>query len=114
MPRLSYGSSLTGRIDEITPELLFAFYGQAGDKVTVALSRADGDLDAVLFLLDENQDVIAQDDDSGGNQNALLQAYSLPSNGLYYIRSARYSGTNGNTNTQGSFILVLAQVVGGG
>ncbi len=43
--RISYGTTLTGRIDDATPSVLFAFYGVQGDAITVSLNRGDGDLD---------------------------------------------------------------------
>lgn len=112
MQRLSYGTTITGRIDETTPEITFAFFGTEGDAVTVSLNRGDGDLDPVLNILDSNQNVVKQDDDGGGGQNARIARYVLPRTGIYYLRAMRFSGTDGNVNTQGGFILVLAKVVG--
>jgi hypothetical protein len=109
--RITYGTTTTGRIDEITPSLLFAFYGVQGDAVTVSLNRGDGDLDPVVSILDDAQNVLVSDDDSGGGQNARVGRYVLPRTGLYYIRAERFSGTDGDPNTRGSFILVLARLV---
>lgn len=109
--RISYGTTITGRIDEITPEILFVFFGTKGDAITISLNRGDGDLDPTLYLLDSNQTVIKQDDDSGGGQNARMTRFVLPESGAYYIKAARFSGTDGNPNTQGSFVLVLARIV---
>ncbi len=109
--RLTYGTTITGRIDDTTPETLFAFFGEAGDAITVSLNRGDGDLDPQVSILGSDLAVLAQDDDSGGGQNARIARYVLPQTGLYYIRAARFSGDDGNPNTQGSFILVLAQVL---
>ncbi len=109
--RISYGTTITGRIDEITPFVQFAFFGTKGDAVTISMNRGDGDLDPTLFLLDSNQNVIKQDDDSGGGQNARIARFVLPQSGAYYIKAARFSGIDGNPNTQGSFVLVLARIV---
>lgn len=111
MQRVSYGTTITGRIDETTPEMLFAFFGQEGDAVTVSLNRGDGDLDPVVEILDSERNARAADDDSGGGQNARIARYVLPASGLYYIRATRFSGSDGNPDTQGSFILVLARIV---
>lgn len=109
--RISYGTTITGRIDELTPTVQFAFFGTKGDAITISLNRGDGDLDPTLYLLDSNQTIIKQDDDSGGGQNARITRFILPNSGAYYIKAARFSGTDGNPNTQGSFILVLARIV---
>lgn len=111
MQRISYGTTITGRIDETAPEVLFAFFGQQGDAVTVSLNRGDGDLDPAVEILDSEQNVRAADDDTGGGQNARIARYILPASGLYYVRATRFSGSDGNPNTQGSFILVLARIV---
>lgn len=105
-----YGSTITGRIDDETPQALFAFFGQQGDAITVALNRGDGNLDPVVSILGENLQPLITDDDSGGNQNARIDRYVLSRTGVYYIRAGRYSGPEGSTDTRGSFILVLAQL----
>jgi hypothetical protein len=109
--RISYGTTITGRLDEITPEIQFAFFGTKGDAITISLNRGDGDLDPTVYLLDSSQTIIKQDDDAGGGQNARITRFVLPQSGAYYIKATRFSGTDGNPNTQGSFILVLARIV---
>lgn len=109
--RLAYGTTTTGRIDDTAPESLYAFFGTEGDAITVSLNRGDGDLDPQVAILGSDLSVLAQDDDGGGGQNARIARYVLPETGLYYIRAGRFSGEDGNINTQGSFILVLARVM---
>ncbi len=109
IPRIRYGMTVTDNIDDAVPERLYAFWGEADDVITISMNRGDGDLDPMLLLLNNNQERIVRDDDSGGNQNALIERYSLPYTGVYYIKATRYDGTTGNPNTSGSFILVLAQ-----
>ncbi len=110
MQRIGYGTTITGRVDATTPEVLFAFRGETGDAVTISLNRGDGDLDPFLSLLDANGNTLAEDDDSGGGQNARILRFVIESSGVYYIRASRFSGTDGNPNTQGSFVLVLARI----
>jgi hypothetical protein len=108
--RITYGTTITGRIDDVTPSVLFAFYGVEGDAVTVSVNRGDGDLDPTVSILNSTMTILASDDDSGGGQNARIARYVLPTTGLYYVRAERFSGTDGNPNTHGSFILVLARL----
>lgn len=105
--RLIYNVSVTGSIDDVTPEVLYAFYGEEGDTVTVSMARGDGNLDPFLSILDADQRTVISNDDGGGQQNARIERYTLPSAGVYYIRAARFSGP-GAPATSGSYILVLA------
>lgn len=107
--RIEYGNTVTGTITDAQPQQLFAFRGADGDNLTVQMYRADGNLDAFLEILDENLQVLTSDDDSGGNQNALIGRFTLPNTGLYYIRAGRYSDGVSTTGTSGQFVLVLAQ-----
>ena len=104
-----YGSTITGTVNDETPNNLYGFYGQPGDVITVSMNRGDGNLDPFLYLLDDEQNVLAGDDDSGGGQNAEIDRYQLRQEGLYYINATRYSGNDGDSSTRGSYILVLAQ-----
>jgi hypothetical protein len=107
--RLNYGTTTTGRIDDNTPEILYAFLGQEGDTITVSMSRADGDLDSVVSILDANLTPLATDDDSGNGQDARIERFTIPSRGVYYIRATRFVSETG-LPTRGSFILVLARL----
>jgi hypothetical protein len=109
IPRLEYSDSYEDNISEADPDSLFAFWGNEGDIVTITMNRASGDLDPVLVLLDEQQNPVRSDDDSGGRQNARLTRITLPDSGIYYIRAARYSGTDpeSNPNTAGAYSLTL-------
>lgn len=106
---LSYGTSVTGEISADNPDDLYVFYGRAGEVVSISMTRIDGNLDAYLELLNNAQEVVAGNDDGGNNQNALIANYSLPSTGMYTIRARRFSGSEGNPNTVGAYVLVLAE-----
>lgn len=106
---LNYGTSVTGKISADNPEDLYVFYGRAGEVVSISMTRVDGNLDAFLELLNNAQEVVAGNDDGGNNQNALIANYSLPTTGMYTIRARRFSGSEGNPNTVGAYVLVLAE-----
>ena len=109
---LSYGTSVTGKISGDNEDDLYAFYGRNGEVVSISMTRVDGNLDAYLELLNAAQEVAARNDDSGGGQNSLIDNFSLPATGMYYIRARRYDGTDGNPDTAGSYVLVLAERAG--
>ena len=49
------------------------------------------------------------DDRAANDQNALIDHFALPATGTYYIRARRYAGADGNADTVGSYVLVLAE-----
>ncbi|MFZ4816278.1 MAG: pre-peptidase C-terminal domain-containing protein [Phototrophicaceae bacterium] len=106
---IRYGSTVTGTINDDTPDELYVFYGNRGDLITASMNRGDGNLDPFISLLDDGQRTLVRDDDSGGGQNARIERYVLPASGLYYLRVSRYSGNEAPSDTRGSYILVLAQ-----
>lgn len=109
IPRISYGTTVTGRIDDTTPEIRYAFWGVEGDIITTSMNRGDGNLDAFIQILNEDGTPIISNDDGGGGQNARIDRFRIPRTGLYFIQATRFIGAEGDSNTAGSFILVLAQ-----
>jgi hypothetical protein len=73
------------------------------------MNRGDGDLDPVVSILNSEQRPLVSNDDDGTGQNARVDRFRIPSTGIYYVRAMRYSGSDGPTNTRGSFIVVLAR-----
>ncbi|MCA9902648.1 MAG: PPC domain-containing protein [Anaerolineae bacterium] len=106
--RMVYGSTANGTLDDLVPRILVTFYGAEGDVITISMTRTGGDLDSVVTLLDANQQVLISDDDSGGSQNALIERYTLPASGIYFIQASRFEGAD-RPVTRGSFIMVLAR-----
>lgn len=61
---------------------LYGFEGAAGQEAVVRLESRD--FDALVYLLDDEGDVLAYDDDSAGGTNALIQQ-ALPYTGNYLV-----------------------------
>ncbi len=108
VPRIEIDSTVSGEISDDAPQQVYAFVGQAGDVLSIAMDRVDGNLDPRLAILNAQQNPLTSDDDSGGEQNARI-SFTVPATGLYYIVATRYGGTNGNPNTAGTYLLTLAQ-----
>ena len=107
--RIPYGTSVTGRVDDITPTLRYAFWGVEGDTITASMSQSDGDLDPFINIYAaDGQTVLASDDDGAGRPNARIDRFTVPATGVYYLEATRYIGQD-NPNTEGGFVLVLAQ-----
>lgn len=60
----------------------YTFRGEAGEEIVLRLESDD--FDPYLFLLDDEEQQLATDDDSAGNLNALLR-YTLPYSGTYHV-----------------------------
>jgi hypothetical protein len=100
--RLIYGGSVTATLNGETPALLYAFYGVQGDTITATMNRSSGDLLPALELLDDRQRVLTTNFDAG-SANVMIQRYTLPRTGLYYLRASRVA----DPVTNGEFILAL-------
>ncbi len=103
-----YNSSVNGMIDDATAVVSYAFLGHAGDVITIALDKTSGDLDPALLLYSAESVQLASDDDSGSEKNALISAYRLPADGIYYILASRFEFQSGKTS--GGYRLSLTQI----
>jgi hypothetical protein len=103
MGDLTLGSSGSGAISGQEFIHLYTFEGTAGEQVTITMV-GDGSLDAYLGLLDPNDEVIAEDDDSGGGTNAQI-SIRLPESGTYIIIVTR-NGLDQGTS-EGNYTLDL-------
>jgi hypothetical protein len=107
--RIRYGTSITGTVDDVTPNIQYAFWGEAGDTIRVTMDQSTGALDPRVGILNANETLLFSDDDGGNGQNARIDRFRLPETGVYYVQASRYDGAD-NPNTSGSFVLVLAQI----
>ncbi len=100
-----YGASLSGQIGDQNPYEEYIFFGQQGDQIRIAMTRASGDLDALVTLLDSERKQVAFDDDSGEDKDALIERFTLPQDGMYILVASRYEREQGTTS--GAYILSL-------
>lgn len=107
--RVRYGTSITGTIDDITPTIRYAFFGEAGDTIRIAMDRSSGDLDPMVSVTNIHGRVLVSDNDTGVDRNARIDRYVLPNTGVYYIEAGRVDG-EAVSGSAGSFLLVLAQI----
>lgn len=84
---------------------IYGFEGQAGDEITITMRGEDG-LDAYLGLLDPADNVVTEDDDSGGDFDAQITT-RLAESGVYLIVATR-SGLDEGTTTGGYSLVVTS------
>lgn len=101
---IAYGQSVSGQISNATFYEMWVFEGAKGDRVRITMTGSGG-LDPYLGLLQAStEEVIMEDDDSGGNSNALIDM-SLPADDGYVIIATRYDLDTGTS--QGAYELTL-------
>ncbi|MFC1959197.1 PPC domain-containing protein [Chloroflexota bacterium] len=105
-----YGSTVAGSVTDDSSSANYAFLGNAGDVVTIALTGTSGDLDSFLLLFTADSVQLVQDDDSGPGNDARITAFSLPEDGIYYIVATRFELQNGTTTGNYSLSLVKQAV----
>jgi hypothetical protein len=95
---LTVGDQTTGTLDNTTFIHLYTFEGTADQSVTITMSSAD-DLDPYLAVLDEANNVLAEDDDSGGGPRGLDAqiVFTVPTDGTFIIIATRAGLDTGTT-----------------
>jgi hypothetical protein len=96
---LASDDTVTGQISADNIIDAYSFTGKAGDIVTVRMDATAGNLDAKLFLLDANGNVVAVNDDAinASTTNAEVLNQTLVSDGLYTVLATRYGQEYGGT-----------------
>lgn len=101
---LTYGDRVTGQISSANYFELWEFSGNRGDHIQI-LMEGDAQLDSYLGIIDQaSEQVLAEDDDSGGGSNAYIEM-TLPSSGSFIIVATRYNFDAGTS--QGKYTLSL-------
>ncbi len=84
---IDVGEQNTDELDGLFDLHDWTFQGQAGQKVTIRCAPAPGaDTDPELDLLGPGGQILAEDDDGGGEYTALIPDFTLPEDGTYTIR----------------------------
>lgn len=100
------GETVSGTLTDADWQALYRFDGSAGTPVSILLESTD--FDAYLLLLDSDNVVIAEDDDSAGRLNALIEL-ELPADDSYIIvaTSLRAHRSQGAFTATGDFMLTF-------
>jgi hypothetical protein len=110
---LNYGDVVRNTISDDAPIMEFTFTARAGDLVTVMMTKTQGDLDALLYILDPNNDERVRNDDynPGVSVDAGIEEFTIPESGTYTIIATRFQETAGMST--GEFELSLMIVSSG-
>jgi hypothetical protein len=93
--KLAPGEVVEGNLDDSALNHVYLFDGTSGDFVTIEMTRQSGAIDPLLTLYDPSGERIAMDDNSGGDQAALLRNIHLSKDGLYSVQASS-SGQSGS------------------
>lgn len=99
---LTYGASLEATLQNTTGDR-WTFVGATGDVVSISMSSDE--LDSFIELYSPSGELVARDDDSGGNFDATISNFALPEDGIYTV-VARDLGSA----TLGTYRLALSSV----
>jgi hypothetical protein len=104
MGEIAVGAGTSGTITADSFFHIYEYAGTAGEQITITMVGTGG-LDAYLGLLDPNDEVIAEDDDSAGGTDAQI-SIRLPESGVYLIIATRAGLDVGSTT--GPYTLKIA------
>lgn len=105
---LTIGAPERGEITAELGEWLYSFEGQAGDVVTIRMEADAGvDLDTLLILEDSGRNELINNDDAEGLGRgvSLIEGFTLPADGTYFVIAARFQRELGST--VGGYTLTL-------
>ncbi|HRN68526.1 MAG TPA: pre-peptidase C-terminal domain-containing protein [Promineifilum sp.] len=101
---LESGKTASGKIIPAYDIDSYFFQGVEGTRATIRMDKKGGSLDSYLYLYDPDNVLIAANDDSGGNGNALIDWVTLPTSGAYRVEARSYAG-----NSSGAYKIRLDQ-----
>jgi hypothetical protein len=96
---LWYTSTVEGVLPAPWGRYEWTFAGEEGQVVSVAMGATDSVLDCYLELYGPDGVFLTDDDDSGVGYNALIEYYTLPSDGAYSVvtRGGEFGATGSYT-----------------
>jgi WD40 repeat protein/tetratricopeptide (TPR) repeat protein len=93
---IAFGDTVEGDVND---GVIWAFEGQAGQIVSVAMNEDHSGLDTLLTFSGPDGSTLCTDDNSGGDGNSLIRNSILPQDGPYTILPGGYSGSGAYTLT---------------
>lgn len=80
-------------------EVWYSFEARAGEKISVSLVRVNGSLDPFVVLVGSDLTELASHDDlvDGKERDSLIENFTIPADGKYYVIATRYERAAGTT-----------------
>jgi hypothetical protein len=85
---LAHGTQLTGTLTADTPTHAYTLSARAGEWLTLEMGRVSGTIDPFLRLYDPDGELIAVDDNSGGNRSARIANVRALRDGQYRVQAS--------------------------
>lgn len=105
---ITYGSTVTGNINNNTPRVVYAFDGLRGEVISIDLRIAGGDLDPVLTVINAAGETVAALDDGQGTRAPSVSSLRIPQSDRYFVIVGRFGYSLGTTS--GSYELEIQRV----
>lgn len=106
---IDFNTDETGSISSDSPFQSYIFTADLGDVVSIEMTRASGNLDPYLVLVNrQTRQILAENDDDtrSDTTNAFVDAVTIPEAGEYIVIATRYQGIDGNSS--GDFVLRIS------
>ncbi|MBN1201577.1 MAG: pre-peptidase C-terminal domain-containing protein [Anaerolineae bacterium] len=91
---LAYDTTVEAAIWSENKSDEWMFSASPGDVLTIVMNRESGNLDPMLYLIGPDGFVSREDNDGGGDRNALIQNYTIQQKGTYTIRATCASSSS--------------------
>src|SRR5262245_61899556 len=104
---INYGQTVEGELNDVQQAIQYIFDAEVGDTLTILMQTTSGDLNASVSLETFEGDNIAEDDDSGGGTDAMIQATIEKADS--YVITATRTRTTDNNGGAGTFTLTLTE-----
>lgn len=92
---IAYNSTVTGRITSNIPEVIYTFYGTAGDVIDLTMTAEGTDLNSTIILMDTFGNELLRNNDDLTAENisdSALRDVILPQSGYYSIGATQTGG----------------------
>ncbi len=103
-------SQVNGQISDDEYVHFWDFDVQAGETITIRMDELSGGLDPFIVLLDANDNLLAFDDDSGGDLNAEIRNIRLPQTGTYTVAATRFQQVQGFSEGEYALSITYGEV----
>jgi len=103
IPRVGNDTALGDFLFDDDPSSLFVFAGEVGETITLTMSRTSSTLVPAIEILDADQNLLIDAQDTDNTGEAIIVDFTLPYTGVYYINTIR-----ADEMTSGEYLLEIA------